>query len=545
MAKARKRPPENPGKLRGGIGDNEADRSAWADLVRANARGIAEDDILPPLPDNRATETFQTVGDDLTRQMGQNVKDPSRRKSLQDLTESMLAVIDESRRPLSPDEADAFGEVVGAYAQAYRNQPPEQRAVLQQLAGGRAAELDAFFNPLEQKSLPFMGPTPSSTQPGLREARAAAIDRRADEDEYLAGNRQGGMPLTSALPYEQSTRGRRQDLILGSLIDDYGIDPEDVMDARLSDAALPEYRPGPGVYLSRDQFPTPEKLATYTGRQKAADLRYETEPDPRRIGEELLGQYHAIANRGGDPQLAPILGNLTDSNPDVMRVSPDPNVSDPLVALQMKPQIRKVQEELFHRAFGYPTSSDQMDTIGDMRQLDDLKQVERPMNLDAIAPWWNGTTQQAVGGRVVDAPFTAEQLLDTIISQSGFLAEQPYLRAAARERLLPQIEYAMRNSPNAPSDAYYRANQEMGARYQRNPEGMRMLEDAGAVPPPAYDRRPPSTQGQSAAEILERMRRASQRLSPGTNDMGFTRPAILPSMMRQEMPNRMLAALLT
>ena len=546
MAKARKRQPESPGTLRGGIGDNAAGRSAWADLVRANARGIAEDDILPPIPANRATETFQTVGDDLTRQMGQNVKDPSRRKSLQDLTESMLAVIDESRRPLAPDEADAFGDVVGAYAQAYRNQPPEQRAILQQLAGDRASELDAFFNPLEQKPLPFMNPTPSGAQSGLREARAAAIDRRADEDEYLAGNLPGGgMPLASARPYEQSTRGRKQDLILGSLIDDYGLDPEDVMDATLSDAGLPEYRPGPGVYSSRDQFPTPEKLATYTGRQKAADLRYETEPDPRRIGEELLGQYHAIANRGGDPQLAPILGGLMDPNPDMMRVSPDPNVSDPLVALQMKPQIQKVQEELFHRAFGYPTSSDRMDTIGDMRQLDDLKQVERPMDLNAIAPWWNGTTQQAVGGRVVDAPFTPEQLLDTIISQSGFLAEQPYLRSAARERLLPQIEYAMQNSPNAPGEDYYRANREMGARYQRNPEGMRLLEEAGAAPPPAYERTPPATQGQSAAEILERMRRATQKLTPGTNDMGFTRPVMLPSMMRQEMPNRMLAALLT
>jgi len=74
---------------------------------------------------------------------------------------------------------------------------------------------------------------------------------------------------------------------------------------------------------------------------------------------------------------------------------------------------------------------------------------------------------------------------------------------------------------------------------------MRLLEDAGAVPPPAYQRTPPATQGQGAAEILERMRRASQKLSPGPNDMGFTRPVIVPSMMRQTMPNRMLAALMT
>jgi len=544
MAKARKKSAPETRPLRGGVGDQPAGRSSFADLLRQNARAIGEDDILPPIPPDRATETFQTVGEELSRQMALNSKDPAKVPVLRDLAASMLQVIDEAKRPLSPDEAENFTEVVGAYAQAYRNQPPEQRAILQQLAGERGAELDAFFNPLEQKPLPFMKPTPSSAQPGLREARAAAIDRRADEDEYTAGNFAGRpMPLASSMPYEFSTRGRRQDLILGSLIDDYGLDPEDVMDATLSDAELPQHRPGPGVYLSRDQFPASERLATYAGGQKAADLRYETEVDPRRIGEELMGQYHAIANRGGEPQLPPILGNLTDYNPDVIRTSPDPNVSDPLVGLQMRPEIEKVQQELYHRAFGYPTAADRMDTIKDMRQLDDLKQVEHPMDLDALAPWWRGTTQQAVGGQVVDAPFTPEQVLDTIFSQSGFLAEQPYLRAAARERLLPQIEYAMQNAPTTPGEDYYRANREMGARYGRNPEGMRLLKEAGAAPPPAYQR--PNTQGQSAADILERMRRASQKLKPGTDDMGFTRPIVVPSMMRETMPNRMLAALVT
>ena len=546
MAKARKRTSTESSVLRGGLGEQPAGKGSFADLVRTHARAISEDDILPPIPPNRAAETFQTVGDDLTKQMGLNPKDPAKIPVLRDLADSMLQVIDEAKRPLSPDDAMNFDEVMGAYAQAYRNQPPEQRAILQRLAGNRGAELDTFFNPLEQKSLPFMRPTPSGAQPGLREARASAIDRRADEDEYQAGNFEGRtMPLASTMPYERTTRGRRQDLILGTLIDDYGLDPEDVMDASLSDAVLPEFRPGPGVHLSRDQFPTPEKLATYTGKQKASDLRYEGEVDPRRIGEELMGQYYAIANRGGDPQLAPVLGNLTDANPDLMRVSPDPNVSDPLVALQMKPQIEKVHQELYHRAFGYPTASDKMDTVRDMRQLDDLKQVEQPFDLDAIAPWWRGTTQQAVGGRVVDAPFTPDQVLDTIISQSGFLGEQPYLRSAARERLLPQIEYAMQNASAAPPEDYYRASREMGARYQRNPDGMRLLEEAGATPPPAYQRTPPATGGQDAGEILERMRRASQKLTPGKNDMGFTSPGVMPSMMRETVPNRMLAALLT
>jgi len=545
MAKARKRPSEPNRPLRGGIGSDPAGRGSFADLVRANARGISEDDILPPIPENRAAETFQTVGEDLSRQMGLNARDPAKTQVLRDLADSMLQVIDEASRPQSPEDAANFQEVVAAYAQAYRNQSPQQRAVLQELAGQRGSELDAFFNPLEQKSLPFMSPTPSSAQPGLKEARAAAIDRRADEDEFNAGNMAGSpLPLATARPYEASTRGRRQDLILGSLIDDYGLDPEDVMDASLADAALPEYRPGPGVYTSRDQFPPAEKLASYTGRQKAADLRYETAVDPRRIGEELLGQYHAIVNRGGDPRLAPVMQSLTDNDPDTLRVSDDPNVSDALLSLQMRPQIQKVQEELFHRAFGYPTASDRMDTIGDMRQLDDLKQVESSLDLDALAPWWRGSTQQAVGGQVVDGPFTPDQLLDTIISQSGFLAEQPYLRAAARERLLPQIEYAMQSAAPMPGDAYYRANREYGARYQRNPEGMRLLEEAGAVQP-VTERPAAATQGQSTAEILERMRRASQKLSAQDNDLGFTRPIIVPSMMRQTMPNRMLAALVT
>jgi hypothetical protein len=546
MAKARKRPPQEGRVLRGGVGEQPAGRSSFADLIRANARAISEDDILPPIPPNRATETFQTVGDDLSKQMSLNSRDPAKVPVLRDLASSMLQVIDEARRPLPPDEVESFGEVIDAYAQAYRNQTPEQRALLQQLAGERGTELDAFFNPLEQKSFGFMRPTPSDQQQGLREARATAIDRRADEDEYVAGNFEGRtMPLATARPYDASGRGRRQNQILGSLIDDYGLDPEDVMDATLSDAALPPYQPGPGVYASRDQFPVQEKLATYAGRQKAADLRYESEVDPRRVGEELFGQYHAIANRGGEPQLSPILGGLSDYNPDVLRVSPDPNLTDPLVALQMKPQIEKVQQELFNRAFGYPTASDRMDTIGGMQQLDDLKQVEQTMDLDAIAPWWRGTTQQAVGGQVVDAPFTAEQVLDTIISQSGFLAEQPYLRTAARERLLPQVEFAMQGAPSEPGENYYRANREMGARYQRNPDGMRLLEESGATPPPAYQRTQPATEGQSTSEIIERMRRATQKLSPGKNDMGFTSPAIVPPMMRQTIPNRMLSALLT
>lgn len=543
MAKSRKR---GSGDLRGGIGNQPAGRSSFADLVRANARAISEDDILPPIPANRATETFQTVGEDLTRQMGINARDPAKLAGLRELAGNMLRVIDEASRAASPEDAADLSEVVDAYAQAYRAQPPEQRAILQTLAGERGAELDQFFNPLEQKSLPFMRPAPSSSQAGLREARAAAIDRRGDEDEYLAGNFAGRpMPLASPIPYERSTRGRRQDMILGTLIDEYGLDPEDVIDATVSDAALKPFQPAPGVYMSREDFPAAQKLSSYAGNPKASALRYETEVDPKRVGEELFGQYNAITSRGGDPQLAPILGGLSDSNPDMLRTSIDPNQTDWLVGVQMTPQIDKVRQELFNRAFGYPTSTDKMDSIRGMPQLDDLRQAEQTMDLDAIAPWWRGTTQQNVGGQVVDAPFTAEQIVDTIISQSGFLAEQPYLRDAARARLLPQVEYAMQSAPSAPGEDYYRAGREMGARYQRNPEGMRLLEREGAVLPPARQRTPPATGGESAAQILERMRKASQRPAPGTNDMGFTNPIIMPRMMRETMPNRMLAALLS
>lgn len=541
MAKARKRAP------RPDAGD--AASTSFADLLRRNARALAEDDILPPIPPNRATETFQTVGEDLTRQMGQNPRDPAKTVNLRNLTESMLTVIDESRR-VPPDEAEAFAEVVNAYAQAYRNQTPEQRAVLQTLAGTRAAELDAFFNPVEQKPLPFMQPAPSDQTPGLRAARAAAIDRRADEDEFLAGNLQGmGMPLASPIPYERSTRGRRQDSILGALIDDYGLDPEDVMDATLADAALPVYERPPGVYTSRDQYPTPEKLATYMGRDKAADLRYESVPNPSRIGEELLSQHRAITRRGLEPRLGPFLGSVGKAPPDMLMASINPNVADYPVAIQMRPQIEKVQQELYHRAFGYPTVTDRMDSIADMRRLDDLRQVEQMMDLDAIAPWWRGTTQQLADGQIVDSRFTPEQVTDTIISQSGFLAEQPYLRKAARERLLPQVAYAMQNAQAVPPADHYRATKEFNARYRRNPEGIRLLEEALGRPverpvesPPRPAQVPPST---GAAEILERMRRASRKLSPDSGDVGFARPAILPRLAGETMPNRMLAALLT
>jgi len=536
--------------LRGGVGDAPAGRSPFADMVRANARSIYEDDLLPPIPENRAAETFQTVGEDLRKQMSRNPRDPAKQAGLRDLAESMVRVIDEAARTTDPIEAAEFQEVIGAYQQAYRSIPPEQQAVLRQLAGNRGEELHAFFRSPEQAEFDFMQPTPSEAQPGLREARASALDRRADEDEYLAGNFGQGVGLASNRQYDATTRGRRQNDILGNLIDDYGLDPEDVMDATLGDAALKPYQPGPGVYPTRDAFPPAERLSTYIGSDPANSFRFAEGIDDARVGSELLDQYYAIRGREGDPRLPSILGGLSDrianADSDTLRAGTGafdrfPGESDRIAGLQMRPEIDKVREELFNRAFGFSGTSDQMDLLGTTRRLDELARVEEPMDLDRMAPWWRGRTQQAADGQMINAPMTAEQITDTLISQSGILAEQPYLREALRERLVPQVEQAMTLASDAPAEGYVRANRAAGRQYRRNPEGMRLLEQEGVAP-----QRPvaPNTGGESMESIIERMRRATRR-PPGQNDFGFSNPLRLPEIAGPTMPNRMLASLLT
>lgn len=547
MAKSRKPAGRRP--LRGGLGEQPAGRNSFADLLRTNARGISEDDILPPIPENRAIETFQTVGEDLRKQMMQNPRDPAKQSVLRDLTDSMLQVIEEAKRVADPAEAAEFQEVIGTYQQAYRAIPPEQQAVLRQLAGPRGEELHGFFKAPQQSEFTFMQPKPSSAEPGLRAARATALDRRADEDEYLAGNFGSGVGLASARPYDATTRGRRQNTILGNLIDDFGLDPEDVIDASVADAALPPFAPGEGVYLNRESFPTDERLSSYIGGDAANTFRFDDRIDDARVGRELLDQFYAIRDREGDPRLPSILGGLSDridnANPDTLRTGTGafdrfPGESDRLTALQMRPEMEKIQEELFNRAFGFSGVSDQMDMLGSTRRLDELARVEEPLNLDRLAPWWRGKTQQTADGRLVNAPMTAEQITDTLISQSGVLAEQPYLREALRGQLLPQVEQAMATASEVPGTEYPRANRAAGRQYRRNSAGMDLLREEGYEPPSQPS---PSVGGESMNSIIERLR-ATQR-PPGENDLGFAKPPILPRMAGPMMPNRMLASLLT
>jgi hypothetical protein len=546
MAKSRKSGARRA--LRGGLGDQPAGRSSFADMLRTNARAISEDDLLPPIPENRAVETFQTVGEDLRKQMMQNPRDPARQSALKDLTDSMLQVIEESKRLADPAEGAEFQEVINTYQNAYRSIPPDQQAVLRQLAGPRGEELHGFFKAPQQSEFSFMQPKPSSTEPGLRAARATALDRRADEDEYLAGNFGSGVGLASARPYEATSRGRRQSTLLGNLIDDYGLDPEDVIDATVADAALPPFNPGEGVYLTRESFPTDERLSSYIGGDAANTFRFDDRIDDARVGRELLDQFYAIRDREGDPRLPSILGGLSDrienANPDTLRAGTGafdrfPGESDRLAALQMRPEIDKIQEELFARAFGFSGVSDQMDMLGATRRLDDMARVEEPLNLDRLAPWWRGTTQQTADGRLLNAPMTAEQITDTLISQSGILAEQPYLRESLRGQLLPQVEQAMAAASATPESP--RASRAAGRQYRRNAAGMDLLRDEGYVPPQPQPQ--PSVGGESMQSIIERLR--STQRSPTDNDLGFANPPLLPRMAAQMMPNRMLASLLT
>jgi hypothetical protein len=335
------------------------------------------------------------------------------------------------------------------------------------------------------------------------------------------------------------------DNILGVLLDEYGVDPGVIESAMIGDAGLPPYNPGPGVNLSRDMAPARERLSSYVGPiANQGSMRYRggsEDVNDGWIARELLDQYEAGLATARDqeipfvPQIVDVeSGGIDKPLPGMILTSNDLNKTDPIVARQMRPEIVKVREELHNRAFGLPNRAEGINR-GDVGawSMDDAKQIEKPMDLDRLAPWIDGTTQQAIDGRVVRAGFLAEQIVDTMLNQSGYAAEAPYVRQVARERLLPQVERAIQ----------LRREQgiEPTKRYNRNAAGRQLLIEDGAVevPPPAP--KPAATGGMSINELKESLKRAA---GAKANDMGFSEPMRMPRYMASAMPNRMLAGLL-
>lgn len=543
MSKSRSKP------LRGGVGGAPAGRGGMADQLFQAREG------RPPLErfvdermnevdptrqftrGNRPLETFQTVGESLTDSMSVNAADNNVRKNLVSTVDAMIEVMREAERPLDPLDAGATANVVRAYSDAYRALPDHQKAVIGQIAQERVPGIDieGFFGGASEQTR-----TPSSLIPGLREARATLADRVIQEADYYDGT--GG-----AGKYYGNTRmGREQDRILGGLIQDYGLDPNDVGNVQFSDLALPS--PNFKTFANRGDYPTAEQLHAYTGGshpQYASNKRYPSDIDETRVA----GEYGLLNDSEGEPYgFLPYAYNQDTGRPLPSRryegggaLITDNTDTDPIVALQMASKQKKILDEIHNRIWGFTESTPdfyakQKGTRPRSQQpmpVGERIAVEKPLDLDYVAEWWRGETDQNVGGVIKKAPFTAEQITDTLLSQSGYGAEAPpYVRELAKARLLPQVEEAMRQ-----------AGPGRGESFTRTGKGMSLLRSEGAVEPP-----PAAPAGPSAEQVnraIEALRRAGPRKQAGPNDLGMDAPLHLPQYARETMPNRMLSSLLT
>lgn len=546
-----RRPKNARRPLRGGVGDSPGGQSAFADLLRQK---LAEDQTVPT-ENNRSVETFQTVSEDLTKGMRANLRDNAKREDLRQMADSMVRLMDEINRPdVSPEDARDMAGAVEAYRTAFQRLAPEEKQILAGFANElmadpslestkllanpgspRGGEMAGFYG--DQPAMPAApeGATPSLIA-ALRKARAQEMDFRGDQAEYDA--RTGG----TAAPFGSTARGRSHQAILSSLIGEYGLNPAAVANATVADAAVAPFTPGPGVFLDRGQYPVDQRLSTYTGKDYAKGQRYGTAIDDTKVGREpggLWNQLDYIEGRQaertlppGEPTLAPILGGLND-DPLVLRQPREefPGQTDQIAQRQMTPEIRQAQDTLWRHSFGDTAFAGGASDLDSLRSLDGVRQGSADgFPLDWLAPWARGTTEQmGPDGMVIQAPMTPEQVTDTILSQSGFLAEQPYLRAAARERLIPQVAEAMQGYSGP------------GRTFARNPDGRRLLEQQGAIfPEPKPEPPRPVMTEEQRQKLMERLRRAG----PKKNDLGFADPMNIPRMAGETMPNRLLASLL-
>lgn len=536
-----RRPKKAKRPLRGGVGDSLGGQSAFADLLRQK---LAEDETVPT-ENNRAVETFQTVSEDLTQGMQANVKDNEKRVELRQMADSMVRLMDEINRPdVSPDDARDMAGAVEAYRTAFQRLGHEERQALvgfanelmadpnrpstQLLANQgspRGDEMYRFYG-----NQPAMPAAPEGAPPslidGLRRARAQQMDLRGDQGDYES--RSDG----STLPFDQTVRGQSNEAILRSLISDYGLDPSIVEGASVGDAAMPTPVPAPGVFLDRSEYPAAERLSSYTGKKYAGGARYASSLDKRKIGREkggLWGQIDAIREKqekGELPQGEPILGGLRDEPLSLSIL--DQDRADKAAARQMTPMNERVLETLWRHSFGEIVSAGGASDLDTLTSLDGVRKgSSKGFPLDWVAPWASGTTEQiGPDGSVVRAPFTPEQVTDTILSQSGFLAEQPYLRSAARERLLPQIAEAMET-------ARMEKGGTPGKEFNRSALGLKLLGPDAKNIKPVLD-----------ATQREKVKGGMRKAGPKKNDLGFSDQLIIPRMAGETMPNRLLAALL-
>lgn len=560
MAKSRKKPAKTA-KLKGGVGEAPAGRGGFADQLfqareqgkAGGGRGLSEYDTLPdpdPNPQNRFIEDFQTVEDDLRKTMASNPDDPAKVATFQSLADAMTSMMDELPKETDPDMRTRMAEAANAYQNAWKSQTPQQKAhILSYVSPARQAEVSKFFDrdaivDFEQGgqiNLPFMERASSEGDQALRAGRATVMDMEEDQADYLD---RGGMEGRRR-PYMDTERGRSQRGILAGLISE-GVDPQELYDTRLGDAALMPYSPGEGVYLDRSQAPAGEKLSDFVGSDEAALWRPEERVDPGKVGEELLSQYNRILGQEMEPVLGPLDGSRVWSPNQIQLETPEQ--ADITAALQMKPEGVQNREELYRRAFGDTGLSALMDSSrGDLsaaqvQRMGGLPNIDRLAGgLNGEPSWLDSLIQQVMAdGSIGYGDWRPDQALNTIINQNQFMAESPHLRRAATEILLPQIRQALEAkiaARKAPPTTLY----------NRGPAGKRLLQQEGGdltrpVQPGPAAPRPSGPTSQQIQESIEKALRS--RNLPGQDKLGFSNPMALPPYMAGEMPNRLLAALI-
>lgn len=557
MAKSRKgRAALKTGPLAGGVSADPAGRGGFADQLfqaREASRpgGVATEydsmPELPPAPENRYIENFQTVGDDLRSSMGVNRDDNAKLPALRQMADSMTGVIDELARETDPDMKSRMVQALKAYQEAFQAQTPDQRQFLiSMVAPERQAEVAKVFGrdaivDYEQGgqiNLPFMDRTPSNAIPGLRAARATEMDFLGDEDRYNALPRE---PDDFYRPYGNTDRGQAQYRLLGSLLDE-GVDPNDISEAMLGDTAVDPFTPGPGMILNRDDAPDASRLSTYIGNTQAGSraFRPEEKLNPTSIGRELLSQNDAIERRGGSPFFQNLIGDEVPSDDviDQPRFGEMTGIeaADQFAKVQMKPELQTNQESLYQLAFGRSISSDNLDGTPRVLTEEDISRGAGEFDLDHFAPWASSKIQQtAPDGSVVMGDWTPEQVLSTVFNQNLFLAESPHLRDAAFQRMLPQVVSALEKRRMGGFEAQ--------GQYERNATGKRLLQEEGADLTRPTPQRPMPT-GPSPESIREQLERSLKKRNSQTKDMGFSDPYNVPKYMAGAMPNRLLSSLI-
>lgn len=491
------------------------------DEIRARIDARAAESPAPTR-ENRPDETFGTVSEELFGTMSINPKDPKAGRVYSRIAENLAQLADDSQRPMSPEEAADLQMAVGAYQEAFQNLSPAARnAILSSLPAGADPK---FVRKVFERSLePIMDRAPGD-DPGLRRGRDALLSMEAGD----------------------STRGETDSArnLLQRLVND-GVPSDELNQAVMADAFVPP-PPGPeqGVFTSRDEWPADFALSSFIGGDNANRLRPSEEPNDYGIAAELLAPYSKMTEEldaSGQPFRDPVLPNVVGepvSSRDMLYQGTGEfdrydDESYRTAARQMRSQGDDVREELFQRAFGMPQRIGRGDDISPA-------DVERmaPMNLDYVAPWHRADTEQVVDGQIAPAPMTAEELTKTIISQYGFLEEQPALRAAAYELLVPHVQEAMLAAEGTAPQ--YRAEKEAGRQYKRNAAGRALLEGLRGEAPAPKPAKPYTPDFDALDAMGKRIREAGKSMKPKDNESGFVQPM---GVNKDMMNNRLLSGL--